>query len=299
MQSNPSIAIVVSTYNGERHIKAQIESLLAQSWSNREIFVRDDGSTDGTVDILKSFASEGAINLTIGKNAGVVASFFDSINAIPDNYDFIALCDQDDVWHPEKLERAIEQLSQLDNETPLLYCSNLTFCNESLTPEYVSNLNRRGIDFCRMLYETVCFGNTMVFNRSLAKAAVSHGVEGVVSHDWWIALVASALGVLYFDNNAYIDYRRTGGNVSAAGRTGLSLFAFRIKTFLLNGQMKSVEIQLRRFAELYGNDLDSEKKTLLSRFCNGGRFAKAFFPKRLRQKTRDDIMLRIMFLLGL
>lgn len=299
METFPSIAVVVSTYNGSRYIAEQLDSVLAQDYPNVHIVVRDDGSSDGTLSILRSYAARGDIELIEGENVGVVSSFLGLVSHVAGTYDYVALCDQDDVWHPDKLSRAVSLLAPRDQTLPQLYCSEHTLCDASMRPVGKSHLNRIGVSFQTQLYENIVFGNTCVFNRRLAERVAEAGIDGVYSHDWWISLVACALGELTFDNFSSLDYRRTGANVSPSGMGGFAFLLRRIKIFFVNEGLASTTTQLRRLYELYADEMDPQKRAFIELFLQGGRLRKVFVRTRLRQKISDEIALRLLFLLGL
>lgn len=296
-----SIAVVMSTYNGAEHLHEQLDSILAQDVAeiaDVSVYVRDDGSKDDTAVILSEYESRGQIVFVRGQNLGVVGSFLDVISCVPGEVDYIALCDQDDVWHADKLSRALEVLGTRDQLIPQLYCSEYVFCDARMAPQGRSHLNRIGVDFPKMLYENMVSGNTTVVNRALADAIVQAGRPGVYCHDWWLALVACAIGELIYDDFASLDYRRTGSNVSPTGSGGLKLLRYRLKTFFERGQLEDITIQLRKLDECFGDQMPAQKRQLLRRFLDGGRFTKAFTPVRLRQKIPEELALRLLFLAG-
>ena len=295
---NPSIAVAMSTYNGESHLEQQLDSVLGQDVGNLSVYVRDDGSQDGTLALLESYERQGSIHLLRGENVGVVASFLAAIAAVPCDVEFIALCDQDDEWHVDKLSRALSVLGQKDNSVPQLYCSEYRFCDADMNPTGRSHLNRIGVSFPTMLYENMVSGNTMVMNRALANRVNEAGREGVYSHDWWIALVATALGELTFDDFVSLEYRRTGSNASPTGSGGLSLLRYRLRTFFEKGELTNVARQLERLYRLYADEMPSERRALLERALTGGRLSKAFVPVRLRQKPIEEAALRLLLVLG-
>lgn len=295
---NPSIAVVMSTYNGEAHLKQQLDSVLAQDVKNLSVYVRDDGSQDATLALLEQYEGRGDIVLVRGENVGVVASFLAIIATVPADVDFVALCDQDDEWHPDKLSRALTVLGQKDNSVPQLYCSEYLFCDADMNPVGRSQLNRIGVSFPTMLYENMASGNTMVMNRVLVDLINEAGRDGVYCHDWWIALVATALGELTFDDFSSLDYRRTGSNASPTGSGGLSLLKYRLRTFFGKGELAKVTQQLERLHELFAHEMSSERRVLLERALTGGRFSKMTIPMRLRQKPAEEAALRLLFALG-
>ena len=298
---NPSIAVVVSTYNGADHIREQLDSVLSQDVSNvaqLSIYVRDDGSKDNTPSVLEEYENNGGITFIKGENLGVVGSFFDLISSVPKSIDYIALCDQDDIWHTDKLSRALRVLSARDSNVPQLYCSEYIFCDADMNPKGRSHLNLIGVDFPKMLFENMVSGNTTVINRALADAVVSAGRPGVYCHDWWLALVATAIGELAYDDFTSLDYRRTGSNVSPTGSDALKLLKYRFKTFFEKGQLSDISLQLEKLNDCFSNQMPDDKKRLLQTCLHGGRFAKAFLPMRLRQKPIEEIALRVLFLAG-
>lgn len=299
MPSTPSLAVVMSTYNGAAHVAEQLDSILAQDAPNVDIYVRDDGSSDNTVEILHTYEQKGQITLWAEPNAGVVGSFIDGITRVADRYDFVALCDQDDVWHPDKLSRALAVLAEHDQSIPQLYCAEYIYCDQDMNPGDRSHLNRIGVTFATMLYENMVSGNTTVMNQTMARMIAKAGTTGVYTHDWWMGLIATALGELTFDNFTCLDYRRTGSNVSPSGTGGVKLFLYRVRTFFQKGELSRVTEQLERLEELYADQMPADRRALLERFLRRGRLVKAFTPRRLRQMLRDEVALRLLFIAGL
>lgn len=296
----PRIAVAISVYNGRDHLAEQLDSILTQQNVDVSIYARDDGSTDGSVDLLQHYVQNEGVVLLQGSNKGVVGSFFELLSIIPDDYEYIALCDQDDVWLPDKLSRAIRvlQKSERRDSLPAAYCSEYIFCDGELHQTERSHLNCIGVGFYTTLYENKASGNTMVLNHKLHELLRSTDASRVYCHDWWIALVATAVGRLTFDDYASLLYRRTGSNVSPTGMKGLSLLRFRIKTFLNSNELDKITDQLRYLSDSYGKQLSPEKQRALDIFLNGGRLRKMLFPHRLRQAPLEEAALRILFLLG-
>ncbi|WP_273382247.1 glycosyltransferase family 2 protein [Enorma phocaeensis] len=293
-----TVAVVMSTYNGAVHLREQVESVLAQDYPSLELIVRDDGSSDGTVEILEEYEHAGALRLIRGENRGVVGSFLDGIAQAPPNAAFVALCDQDDVWHSDKISRAVAVLSTRDNAIPQMYCSEYMFCDADMNPRERSHLNRIGVGFPTMLYENMVSGNTVVINRKLADLIAAAGREGVYTHDWWLGLVATALGELTYDDFVSLEYRRTGSNASPTGTSAWNILRYRVRTFFKGEQLRDITVQLRRLYDLYADKMPAQRRRLLERFLFGGRAAKALVPVRLRQKPIEELALRVLFLMG-
>lgn len=115
-----SVAVLLSSYNGEKYIKSQIDSLLNQTYSNMKIYIRDDCSTDNTLSIIKSYSDDRIVIVESDKNIGYPGGFYELLR-LCDKEDYYSFCDQDDVWNPEKVERAVKKLEQLDESKPNLY----------------------------------------------------------------------------------------------------------------------------------------------------------------------------------
>lgn len=298
-QDLPRVAVVMSTYNGEEHLAEQIDSILAQEGVAVSLFVRDDGSRDGTLDILRAYERRGELVLIAGENVGVVPSFIAGIAAVPGEFPFVALSDQDDIWHADKLARACALLAGKDQTIPQMYCSEYMFCDGEMNPTGRSHLNLHGVGFATSLYEVRPSGNTTVINRVLADMVAKAGAQDVYSHDWWLGLLATALGELTFDDFLSLDYRRIETSVSPTGSSGLKLLRYRIGKFLDRAELAKITAQLQRFYDLYADRLDPYKRALTERLLFGNRFAKAATPVRLRQTVTSELALRALFLAGL
>ena len=128
------VVVLMSTYNGQKYLRQQLDSLLNQTVRPTKILIRDDGSNDDTVNLLEEYASfYSFIEYYCGKNIGPAKSFFELINKC-DGYDYYALCDQDDVWFKDKLEVAINTLEKENKNIPLLYAGRFTLTDENLNP---------------------------------------------------------------------------------------------------------------------------------------------------------------------
>ena len=295
---NSKVAIAMSTYNGERYLREQLDSLLAQSVPV-EIYVRDDGSSDATARILKEYEGHyHNVHVFLEDNKGCTRSFLRLLSAIPNCYEYYAFCDQDDRWHADKIEKALAILEKESKNIPLLYCSEYNYCGEDMSFQSASHLNKIGVSFSKCFFENVCSGNTMVFNEATRSMVIRANPSMVYCHDWWVALVVTCFGKLYFDEAPTLNYRRTGSNVSPTGLSSFAILKYRINTFFRDGQLRLVSQQLKYFLELYSQDVPKENKGLLNRCVYGGRFVKASTPRRFRQKPLDEIVVRLLLCLG-
>lgn len=219
--SGARAAILLATYNGGAFLLPQLESIRAQTFGRIDIWVSDDGSGDGTLGVLKTFAASwdrGRFEILEGPGTGFAANFR-SLLASPDiDADFVAYCDQDDVWRPAKLETAAAWLAQQDDARPALYCSRTELIDRDDRKIGLSPLFGRPPDLRNALVQSIAGGNTMVFNRA------AHGLlresarrTGFLTHDWWsYLLVTAAGGLVRYDPEPSIGYRQHDANVLGA-----------------------------------------------------------------------------------
>ncbi|PTW44081.1 glycosyltransferase involved in cell wall biosynthesis [Sphingomonas faeni] len=203
------VLVLLSTWNGMKFLEEQIQSLLAQDIDGElSILVRDDGSTDGTVEYLRSLGP--IVTVIEGRNVGPRASFFDLLRlARNENADTYALCDQDDVWDPQKIRRAQAELA---DGRPGLYASALDLVDEALVPirTYVHPGDRSFVATLMCNYVTGC---TCVFNRPfLEQLPFPSDPEKVIMHDWWLASIATIKADIRYDRKSLIAYRQHASN---------------------------------------------------------------------------------------
>ena len=190
---NPQkLVTLLSSYNGERYIKQQIESILGQSYQNFTLLIRDDGSSDRTREIVAEFSQNNKnIVSYYGENIGVVKSFLELLQAAPSgNSEIYLFCDQDDIWLPEKLQATASHFSCSKYPNKMLYCFRLRYVDQNLKilglsqpPIYVSLKNA--------VVENIATGCTMAFGHSIRERLLEADPEKMIMHDWWAYLVLS------------------------------------------------------------------------------------------------------------
>ncbi len=206
------VQVLLSTYNGEKYIKEQIESILKQKEVEVSLLIRDDGSTDKTVEIVQNLAKKyNNITYYQGNNIGPARSFMELINQSGE-FDYFAFADQDDVWKQEKLISAIEKLRTIE-EKPALYISALEIVDENLNTIKVKKVSG---NFCfeGEIIKNFATGCTQVFNKKLLNEIKSYTPNYLIMHDSWITRVCYAIGGnVIIDENTYIQYRQHESNV--------------------------------------------------------------------------------------
>lgn len=264
----PKIAILMCTYNGARYLTEQIDSLLQQVGCDWRLYVSDDGSTDETLSILKSYQDRlGTAKILIrqGPSRGYAINFLSLAADKSIRADYYAFCDQDDVWLPNKLEVAIDSLKQCAEARPALYCGRTRYTTNQLKPYGLSPCFAFPPCFRNALVQSIAGGNTMLFNQMSKVIVEKSGVRTIVSHDWWLyQLVSGCGGVVVYDPVPYILYRQHGDALIGENQKLLAR-AKRI-VLLIRGRFKnwnSIHIQaLTQCSQM----LSSEAKLVLETF---------------------------------
>lgn len=204
------IIVLLSTYNGRRYICEQIDSLLKQKEVDIQIIVRDDGSTDGTHEILDEYQKCGILTWYAGANLRPAKSFMNLLKNAPIS-EYYAFCDQDDIWMPEKLNVAIEKIK--NTQGPAMYCSDTLMVDSSLKIIRQAGIHADGT-LVESLITNPVTGCTMVFNKALRDIVIQYIPETIDMHDWWIYRICMAIGgFFYFDPTPHIKYRQHENNV--------------------------------------------------------------------------------------
>lgn len=224
----PHITILMATCNGARYLPTQLDSLISQTHSNWSLMASDDGSHDGTADILRAFDSThpGRVaGLFDGPGVGSPAQNFMALLMRPDvPMGLVALADQDDVWLPQKLARAVDHLATTPPNLPAIYATESILTDADLRPLAASGEPTAVPGFRNALVQNLFAGHSTVLNAS-ALALVQHAgtPQNIAFHDWWLyQLIAGAGGRCLLDPAQTVFYRQHGTNAfgSAFGVKG-------------------------------------------------------------------------------
>ena len=296
------VKVLLSAYNGEKCIEQQIDSILGQNFQNIELYVRDDGSSDKTVQLVEKYEETGRVHLEKGENVGFIKSFFWLVENSGDA-DYYAFSDQDDVWLPDKINMAIQLLEKEDAEKPVLYFSNYDFYDGELNFIGHQKAGNRCPTFRNALVDCMPLGFNSVFNKETCNQMRAHIPEHSCGHDWWTYLVCQGLGKVIYDERVTVKYRRHGNNVSAGGMSFFKFQVWRFKKFFLGNYFTNIREMLREYEENYHEMLTPEDRRLLALFTQKGYHLnvaakKVFYPARFRASMIDELMLRLIFLIG-
>ncbi|OKS89001.1 glycosyltransferase family 2 protein [Mucilaginibacter polytrichastri] len=293
------ITVAMATYNGEKYLEQQLQSILNQTLKPTEIIVCDDVSTDGTLAILKKYKEQGLLSYVVNdRQLGLIDNFKKVVSFAADE-NFVALSDQDDEWLPDKLEMSAALLEKTNNsKIPCMVYTDLMLIDQNDTILNRSFRNELGQDKYQHNLQTLLFGNfvngcTMLMNPCLKKLFANIPKNVRLNHDGWMALAAFTFGKADGINLPLVSYRKHHNNASIAADTkprnryrstmNQILDAVKGNHDFLSPQFETVS----RFYEYYEKEIPADKRQIFERFLNLKHkpylFKKLAFGKIVRQ----------------
>lgn len=284
------VRILLAAHNGQAYLREQIDSILKQDTDCWQLIVSDDGSTDGTADILEAYAAampEKIIHYRSGRRFGNAQDHFLHLLARFQDAGYILFCDQDDVWHPDKVRKTLEIMARTETapSVPTLVHTDLRVVDGTLKEldasfMHYSRLDGRRTKLNHLLMQNVVTGCTVMINGALAKLACAHLPEyGVVMHDWFLALLASACGKIGFLDEATIDYRQHGANtVGAKDTRSVRYLLSRLSRRIILDSIFSGSRQAQLLLDAYGSHIPVENRAVLTAYASLRRCG--FFRRR-------------------
>ena len=285
MDKEPKIVILLSAYNGEDYLAEQLDSLLKQTYSNFIIIIRDDGSTDGTENIISNYVikNNGKIYKLSGirSNLGASCSFSMLINyAIKEKNTlgisrlYVMLCDQDDIWIEEKLEIQISEMLYAEQkfpDSPILIHSDLKVVDQCKSLIAESFIKYQGLEikrnkFTNLVISNLVTGCTTLFNEELAQIALPVP-DRAIMHDWWLALTASAFGQVIFIDTPLVEYRQHANNTIGAKKFTRAQIPNTARLFFhipkVSSHLVDVAEQANEFQRRFGKALNLKQNLCL------------------------------------
>lgn len=274
-----TVAILLATYNGERYLPEQLESIARQTYSDWHLFVSDDGSTDATMDVVDRFSGEHPGKVTVvprGEKAnGACGNFLHLIAACPSDYPYIAFCDQDDVWLEEKLAVSVSTINELESQFsgPCLVFCDAEVSDSDLNMLAPSFFAFTGVDSSRtklpeLLVQNPISGAGVVMNETLLakiQESASHFTsEQIAMHDQWVGLIAACFGNIAPINEPLYQYRQHGEN--AMGAIPMSVGSVLGKAKIAQDSLRRKREQASVLLECYAPTLTPEKAELIKEF---------------------------------
>jgi glycosyltransferase involved in cell wall biosynthesis len=290
---SPKVQVLLSTYNGEKYVLEQLESLRLQDYDNFTVKIRDDGSKDETFTLVSEYIKNNKLNWEInkGENLGVVRSFFWLLFNSSEEADFYSFCDQDDVWRRDKISIAVKMLTEEKEEKPLLYCSAYSLVDEELkafSNQY--NVSKIVPSFKGALFANIATGCTIVINSKARELIICRRLPNCMVHDWWFYLVISAFGKVIFDSQRTVMYRMHGKNVYGARKSlfkNIHKFYRMLLSKLSNvNRMKEAADQVAEFVNNYSAEIQN------SHLQDIGLFLDRSIMNRLRVFIDNDFWIK-------
>jgi glycosyltransferase involved in cell wall biosynthesis len=295
------VVVLMSTYGGGKYVAEQIASILGQLPRDGRLIVRDDGSLDDTVAVLHSIA-DARLTVNSGANVGFVRSFLTLLASAPSDAEMIMLADQDDVWLPNKVQRAWDVIAKSGN-VPTLYCCRLRLVDTGLHSLGLSPLWPRPPSFANALTENIVTGCTAALNPAAATLFRENGdPQKIYFHDWWLYLVVSAYGRVIFDPEPTILSRQHQGNAIGMG-SGWRRYWTIIRFIRKRNWVHIMFNQIDNFRSLHGPRIHMEQRQLLDAFFDPSDWKAVarllLTPRRLRQTLISDALFRGILVLDL
>lgn len=277
------IEILLATYNGERFLPEQIESILAQSYRDFKISASDDDSEDYTLEILRGYenAPGNKMKVTVSSSRSARENFYNLLDNA--DADYICLSDQDDYWETDKLEKSLNAMKIFEDEygsdIPILIHSDLEITDENLVHKgRMSDVN--GIksflknavkipdnknlykinntkNLSRLLVENNITGNTVIFNQALLKLYKRPEISFM--HDWWLGILAYTFGRVGYIDEELVKYRQHGENVIGGVKPSLNLKERMENKEKIKKNYDAMFSQVGEFLRLYSNEIISAK----------------------------------------
>ena len=305
------VLVLLSTYNGEQYLREQIDSILNQSGVEIGILIRDDGSKDNTISILRDYEAHFPnVIVDYGKNVGCTESYRRLLDASYDklqDYDYFAFSDQDDFWLPEKVQIGCEIIVGLPEDKPCMYCSNVRVVDEQLN--YINmkwSPDESFITKPQSLVWSMAYGCTMVFNKKVVEMFHQYPPQRMIYHDLWVMHMCMFFGTVAFDTNSYISYRQHGDNVVGAKTTFKSRMLCHWKSLHHLTSQHDNEYMAQELLRAYDGILSNNDKEMIGIVAN---YRKSL-GKRLRflfgignycgqiRRKKDNIWLYWRIILG-
>ena len=304
------VNVLMCTYNGEKYIKEQIDSILNQTHEDLCLYIRDDGSTDQTLEIIAEYERNNPGRVVVMdplKHLGYPDCFWDILARCP-KADYYAFSDQDDVWDERKLECAVELLGSSFDATkkPLLFIHDYEICDGIENVTGVHRLSDAGTaDHTRVMFYTIAQGFSFVINSAMRDHLVKQRLFGRdISHDQWIIWNAVFSGEIVSDARLLAKYRRHESTVTKSGANVIVMLDNWIKNEIFGDEFSRQCARLRAYIAENGSGMSAKERTdweILSgaKSGAGAYFKRLFFGKRLRPSLAGELALRFNFLIGM
>lgn len=274
-----NVLILLASYNGSKYIEEMVDSIIAQDYADWHLVLSDDGSKDNTPEILEAYAAKMPEKIThyrSGMRFGNAQDHFMHLLKQFRDAPYVMFCDQDDVWHSDKIGKTLEKMKQIEANPaiPAMVHTDLRVVDGELreiNPSFIafSKLDGYRLSLNGLLMQNVVTGCTMMLNRALAELSVARTpAGGIQMHDWYIALLAAACGKTGYLDEATIDYRQHGNNVVGAKNPRLLGYILaRISGKVVRGSIFAASAQAQVLLDTCSDLLPQDARTTLAAFA--------------------------------
>lgn len=308
---NQKVAILMATYNGEKYISEQINSILRQTYEDWVLYISDDGSDDKTIQIIEAYIKkyQSKIKLiNVGGRRGAKDNFTYLIHQI-EEYSYYMFCDQDDVWLENKIEKELELMLILEKkngvEKPILVFSDMMVVNESLDVIdnsflHYSNLTWEDNDlFVRYVIHNYTAGCCMLCNKRLIELSAPIP-QKITMHDYWISLIAASMGVIEFIDQPLNLYRQHDNNAIGAQKwiiTNLRKSFNPNNIEKLRKEKKEKLDMVMVIYDRYGYILSDDSKNTIRYICNFLKNSSIVMIWQINRKYKLNLAMNYFFML--
>jgi|ETNmetMinimDraft_28_1059901.scaffolds.fasta_scaffold01626_2 glycosyltransferase involved in cell wall biosynthesis len=282
------IEILLSVFNGEKYLIELFESLLSQTYRNFRILIRNDFSTDNSINIIKKYTKNypdtfRLFHDSLGKS-GTVNSFMHLLENT--ETDYLMFCDQDDIWKNNKVQSTFDKMritEEIYPSLPILIHTDLEIVNSELESINSSlwkyqKINPKRTKLHQIIVQNIGTGCTMMINKPLIK--IVHPVpDGIIMHDWWFMLVASTFGKIDYISESTVCYRQHELNQIGAKEYGRNKIIQRLKSLSVRAvENNYIKKQILAFKQRYKDDMPLDKKEIVDKFLEINNYG--FIKKR-------------------
>ena len=301
-----SVAIILGFYNGNKYIKAQVQSILEQTHKNIKLFIFDDNSTFKITKSFLKLTPENKKKLSIirrKKNVGSAKNFLFALKEIKDDFDYYGFSDQDDIWEKDKIKISINALIKKGNEKPIMFSSRTEYFNEDCTKKIgESKVFKKKPIFANSLIQNIAGGNTILMNKKAQKLIVlSLNSDKYTQHDWYsYQLISGAGGEVIFSSEKTLKYRQHEKNL--IGRNDRKADKFRRLKKFFSGSFKNwIDINLSNI-ENNKSLIESKNLKILENFIksrNSKNPLKRIIFYRKSGVFRQSLLENLIFFIGI
>lgn len=298
------VEILMATYNGEKYISQQIESILNQTIQDFKILIRDDGSKDNTVNIIKDYVSKYSDKIVLIEDDIKCGSSMKNFMELTKHAlaDYVMYCDQDDYWLPNKIEVSLEEMKKNEENTsvPILIYTDFIKVDVNLN-EMKNDVKKsqiyvkKSLDLPHLLVQNYVTGCCMMVNKALYKNLQDYS-EDILMHDWWIAIYAATFGKIIHKEEKCMYYRQHANQV--VGATNVKSFKYVFEKFISGSSKDSMNFYIKQakyFYGLYGKNMSDKAKEIFQIFLTlpqKNKFLRIYFL--IKYKFLKSTFLRII-----